>query len=53
MVRSKAEAFGELLYLKTFLELEAGKRWKRGRSDWRGEFNSVESIQWFKNNSVA
>ena len=52
-LRSKGEAFGELLQLKTYLELQSGKRWRRGRSDWGGEFNSTKSIQWFKDNGVA
>ena len=52
-LRSKGKAFGELLHPKTFLELQSGKRWRRGRSDWGGEFNSAERTQWFKDNGVA
>lgn len=50
---SKREAFGELLQLKTFLELQPGKRWRRGQSDRGREFHLTESIQWFKDNGVA
>ena len=49
---SKGEVFDKLLQLKTFLELQSGKRWRRGRSDGGREFNSTKSIQWFKDNRV-
>ena len=33
LLRSKSEAFGKLLQLKTFLELQSSKRWRRGKFD--------------------
>ena len=52
-LRSKRKAFGELLELKTYHELQSGKHQRFSRSDWGRDFNSTKSIQWFKDNGVA
>lgn len=53
MLKTKAEALAKLKELKQYLELQSGQRWRRGRSDWGGEFNSAKSIQWFKDEGIA